>query len=58
MKELFANMIISTIISIAVSVTMMNFHMKMIKKWLVDFFDKQDLWLKEHFADLARKLFR
>lgn len=27
------------------------------KKWLADFFDKQDEWLKKHFENLVKRLF-
>lgn len=52
------SILVSFITSLLTSLIIMAFHVKMTKKWLVDFFDKQDIWLHEHFEDLVRKLLR
>ncbi|HGQ2011823.1 TPA: hypothetical protein ACL1W0_000530 [Streptococcus pneumoniae] len=49
--------ILSAIVSSIISILMMTIQIKMIKKWLVDFFDKQDEWLKTHFENLVKRLF-
>jgi hypothetical protein len=49
--------ILSAIVSSIISILMMTIQIKMIKKWLADFFDKQDEWLKTHFENLVKRLF-
>lgn len=46
--------ILSAIVSSIISILMMTIQIKMIKKWLADFFDKQDEWLKKHFENLVK----
>ena len=49
--------ILSAIVSSIISILMITIQIKMIKKWLADFFDKQDEWLKTHFENLVKRLF-
>ncbi len=52
------SILVSFITTLLTSLIIMASHVKMTKKWLADFFDKQDIWLHEHFEDLVRKLLR
>lgn len=57
MNFFIISILVSFITSLLTSLIIMAFHVNMTKKWLADFFDKQDIWLHEHFEDLVRKLF-
>lgn len=56
MRILIICTITSVITSIIISFSMMKLQIKFIQKWLDDFFDKQDQWLKQHFFDLINRL--
>ncbi len=58
MNIFFVTIIVSSVTAMLTSMITMKFHLIMLKKWLADFFDKQDLWLHDHFEKLAQKLFR
>lgn len=58
MRILIICIITSMITSIIISFSMMKLQLKFIKKWLADFFDKQDIWLREHLEELVQKLLR
>lgn len=58
MNLFIINILVSFVTSLLTSLIIMAFHVNISKKWLADFFDKQDIWLHEHFEDLVQKLFR
>ncbi|GEM_PF-2512615 len=58
MNFFIISILVSFITSLLTSLIIMAFHVNMTKKWLADFFDKQDIWLREHFEELVQKLLR
>lgn len=56
MNFFIISILVSFITSLLTSLIIMAFHVNMTKKWLADFFDKQDQWLKQHFFDLTNRL--